>query len=275
MYLLLASRFLIFVWVLISLPATAEWFNAEGRHSYSRSISLEKCFSEAFLAAKKNAMSKAKLEKMSSSLLEICSETTENTNCELHQQTLNYYDGGFVAETKKISENRVGQGINEECVVTIEADVHRFKSQPDANFALDAEIDGSRRKRHGERVSISGSTNLNANIMLLGWYPQTDGDYFLKIIPNEFEDKFDELNGISGSFSMPSIKANKSYAITAEFPDEVKRDEVIEVLIVLATKKRFTLLPKESAENFYKRLDALGRENWKMQKLGYSILKEN
>ena len=51
-------------------------------------------------------------------------------------------------------------------------------------------------------------------------------------------------------------------------------DEVSEVLIVLATKKRFTLLEKESAEEFHKRLNDFGRENWKMQKLGYSILRD-
>ena len=64
----------------------------------------------------------------------------------------------------------------------------------------------------------------------------------------------------------------KLYEITAQFPDGVELDEV-EILIVLATKKRFDLLEKESGR-FHKRLDVLGRENWKMQKLGYSILKE-
>ncbi len=275
MSLLLVNRFLVFVCVLISSPAAAELYNAEGRHPYSRSISEEACFSAAFLAAKKDAMSKAGLERLASSQMEICSDTVDNTNCELHQQTLSYYDDGFIAGTEKISENREGVGYDEECVVRIRADVEKFKSKPDANFALRAEIDGSRRKRHGERVSISGETNLNSNIQLLGWYPHSDGDYFAKIIPNSYENKFNDLNGVVGNFSLPSGNASKLYEITAQFPDGVELDEVSEVLIVLATKKRFTLLEKESAEEFHKRLNNFGRENWKMQKLGYSILKDN
>ena len=267
------SKFQIFICILISLPASAAWFNAEGRQPYSRSISEAACFSAAFLAAKKDAMSKAGLERLASSQMEICSDTVENTICELHQQTLSYYDDGFIAGTEKISESREGKGYDEECVVRIKADVREFNSQPDANFALRAEIEGSRRKRHGERVSISGETNLTSDIKLLGWYPHSYGDYFSTIIPNIFENKFNDLNGIVGDFSLPSDNASKLYEITAQFPDGVELDEVTEVLIVLATKKRFDLLEKESAEEFHKRLDVLGRENWKMQKLGYSILK--
>ena len=275
MSLSLVNRFLVFVCALLSSPAGADWLKAEGRSPYSRSISEEACFSAAFLAAKKDAMSKAGLERLASSQLEICSDTVENTNCELHQQTLSYYDDGFIAGTEKISENREGDGYNEECVVRINADVQKFKSQPDANFALRAEIDGSRRKRNGESVSISGETNLKSDIQLLGWYPHSDGDYFSTIIPNIFENKFNELNGIVGNFSLPSVSGGKLYEINAQFPDGVEQDEVSEVLIVLATKKRFTLLEKESAEEFHKRLNDFGRENWKMQKLGYSILKDD
>ena len=213
MSLSLVSRLLAFGCNLISLSAHAEWFNAEGRHSYSRSISEETCFSAAFLAAKKDAMSKAGLERLSSSQLEICSESAENTNCKLHQQTLSYYDDGFIAGTEKIAESREGEGYNEECVVRINADVQKFNSQSDANFALRAEIDGSRRKRHGESVSISGETNVSSNIQLLGWYPHSDGDYFSKIIPNIFEIRFDELNRVLGKFSLPSAEAGKLYQI--------------------------------------------------------------
>ena len=98
--------------------------------------------------------------------------------------------------------------------------------------------------------------------------------YLTRIDVNKFENKFNDLSGIVGDFSLPSGNASKLYEITAQFPDGVELDEVTEVLIVLATKKRFGLLEKESAEEFYKRLDVLGRENWKMQKLGYSILKD-
>ena len=115
----------------------------------------------------------------------------------------------LLPEQKKLL-SREGEGY-EECVVLINADVQKFNSQSDANFALRAEIDGSRRKRHGESVSISGETNVSSNIQLLGWYPHSDGDYFSKIIPNIFEIKFDELNRVLGKFSLPSAEAGKLY----------------------------------------------------------------
>ncbi len=42
----------------------------------------------------------------------------------------------------------------------------------------------------------------------------------------------------------------------------------------IAVKSRFETLESESFENFYKRLDELGRENWRLEKIGYTILSE-
>ena len=72
------------------------WITAKGSHPYQTNISLDSCFTEALLDAKRNAMSKAGLERLSTNQLEICAETAESANCDLHQETLNYFDGGFI-----------------------------------------------------------------------------------------------------------------------------------------------------------------------------------
>ena len=51
------------------------------------------------------------------------------------------------------------------------------------------------------------------------------------------------------------------------------RPAINEWLFLLATKTNFELLESESAESFYKRLDELGRENWRLLQIGYTILK--
>ena len=47
-----------------------------------------------------------------------------------------------------------------------------------------------------------------------------------------------------------------------------------EWLFLLATKSKFEALDLESPENFHKRLDELGRENWRLAQIGYTILAE-
>ena len=76
------------------------WITAKGSHPYQTNISLDNCFTEALLDAKRNAMSKAGLERLSTNQLEICAETAESANCDLHQETLNYFDGGYIRETQ-------------------------------------------------------------------------------------------------------------------------------------------------------------------------------
>ena len=72
---------------------------------------------------------------------------------------------------------------------------------------------------------------------------------------------------------MPS--KGKKYKLAARFPESLKRDEIIEYFFVLATKKRFKTMSSESVESFRARLDELGRSNWRLKPLGYSILKKD
>ena len=45
-------------------------------------------------------------------------------------------------------------------------------------------------------------------------------------------------------------------------------------MILLVTKKRFDLLERSKTSDFYKRLDELGRENWRKIELGYTIYRK-
>ena len=60
----------------------------------------------------------------------------------------------------------------------------------------------------------------------------------------------------------------------AEFPKDQNGKAVNEWLFLLATKSKFEALDSESSENFHKRLDELGRENWRLAQMGYTILAE-
>lgn len=259
--------------MLVSLDAKAGLTQAEGRSALPDNISKDECYSNALLEAKKQAMSKNLLENMSVETTEICFDTEDKTTCELHHQILNNYEKSYLSNTKVTSKTFSGTGLSSECIIKIETEVHKFASKPDPNFALMAKIDGPKRKRNDDPIVVSGDTNVTAQIALLGWYPNSDSDYVTLIIPNEYEDR-ETYQEVYGKFSMPSKDPKKEYVLDAKFPNQIEKDEVSETLIVLATKKKFKLIEKESTESFYQRLDELGRNNWKIQKLSYWIFRE-
>ena len=53
------------------------------------------------------------------------------------------------------------------------------------------------------------------------------------------------------------------YQITTSFPKKLKKNETQEVLIVIATKKKFDIIKEQKIVDFSKRLNSLGRYNWK------------
>ena len=69
------------------------------------------------------------------------------------------------------------------------------------------------------------------------------------------------------------LKAN-ILCVFAEFPEGQNGKAINEWLFLLATKIKFEALDMETSENFHKRLDELGRENWRSEQIGYTILSE-
>ena len=66
----------------------------------------------------------------------------------------------------------------------------------------------------------------------------------------------------------------RKYSLKAIFPDNYNKSSISEFLILLVTKKSFKLIEKEPSKSFYKRLDELGRQNWRIKNIGYTILRD-
>ena len=75
-------------------------------------------------------------------------------------------------------------------------------------------------------------------------------------------------------FNIPSKENSDKYALSIGFPEELKKDETQEFIIVLATKKKFAILNNIKVSELLTRLDDLGKANWYMQKIGYSVLRK-
>ena len=257
--------------IAFAIPSTAiadgkTWVSGYGSVALTNDQTLSQCKAAALQAAKTHIFSKAGLEKFSSQQMEICSDTVEATHCELHQQTLNYYEGAYIAGTRNVQVSNSAT----ECTASLEAEVKIYGSQHDPSFGLEATINGSKIKRNGELVKVVGQVNKEAYLALYVWSPSSSGDQYQLIFPNRFDPK----NKINGQFQIPSSKKSKAYSFFAEFPEGQNGKAVNEWLFLLATKSKFETLDSESSQNFHKRLDELGRKNWRLARIGYTILAE-
>ena len=251
--------------------ALAEWVSSEGRFVLTRDVSIGECFGEAMLAAKRSAMSKFGLERLSSTTRDYCVDAGSQTNCELHQQTLNYFDGGYIAAVRNSSERRENVGSNEEeCVVSLEADVRKFIGSPDPNLIVRAEVTGSKRKLDGELFKVEGEATPGSFIYVFGFYPTVAGDKYYLIAPNNVDNEIKS----NGTFQIPTKQNEKRYLLEAQFPGAIKKDEVTEYLIVLALKDKLQMFEEQTSEDFHRRLYDIGRQNWQKTEVGYSILKK-
>ena len=256
-----------FLVCLTPLNVNAEtWVSGYGSVALTGEQTLSQCLAAALQMAKTDAFSKVGRETFSSQQIEICSDTADIVNCELHQQTLNNYDGAYIAEIR----NENVDNTKSECIASLEADVRVYKSKHDPDFGLEATIEGSKNKRNGEVIEVFGEVSKTAYLSLYIWSPSSSGNQIKLIFPNQFDKK----NLVDGKFQIPSTDNSRAYQFYAQFPQDQNSSAISEVLFLLATKSKFKTLGSESFENFYRRLDELGRENWRLEKIGYTILSE-
>ena len=234
---------------------------------YPVNISQQEACETAKINAQKQAMSKAGLEKGRFADLEICTDDEAGATCSLIQESQSYYEGGYITSTDIIRQNIENIGYERQCVIHAKIKVERFKGTPDPNFALSAEL-SKKKLIANETFFLIGETSKKAYIYLLGYLPQTDELY--TIIPNRFE----TVTLSDGEFVLPSKNSRAKYALEALIPKNYEDDQVSEVLLLLATIDEFSLLNKESAPNFYRRLNELGRDRWRKVHLGYTIFRE-
>ena len=83
-----------------------------------------------------------------------------------------------------------------------------------------------------------------------------------------------KIKFLKKKIQIPRQSSMNKYQIKTSFPKKLKKNETQEVLIVIATKKKFDIIKEQKIVDFRKRLNSLGRYNWKRIILGYTILKD-
>ena len=248
-------------------------------------LSREEGCRNAIEKAKLQAMTNAGLESITFKQFETCSSSDDKTECNLFQDTISKFEGGYISQFDVVSK----EPPNEEnvCRVTIDIEVKKYTDTHDFNFIFEASLDKGSTVRQNEDFNVKLEVNQPSYIHVIGWYPNLDTENFYL------------LND--------SMKAEgkKEYLLPmqAYFPDVLNKNETHEILILVASKKPFTflgdfvdnkqsrttlseqssvdkyvttlrdMLPYQNKELFHQRLDDLGRKEWRMVQLAYRIVK--
>ena len=282
LYLLLVSSTLFFITFIQSITY-AEIVNGSGMSYWDDRTSKQEACGNALNEAKNDALRKLGLESLKSNQVETCSDTGDKVNCQLYQTTFNNISGGYIKDFEIISKGRSKEN-QKFCEVKIIADAIKFKGSHDPKFVVDASV-GSYKKLgndkyrfveknniyfEGENLVIKGNLSKKAFIYILAWYPSIDEQNYYRLFPNKFE-KETLFNNL---FFIPTKEAYKNYALDITFPKNFKKRESQEYIIILATKEEFAILEKTKVSELLLRLDELGKFNWYMKNIGYSIIKE-
>ena len=268
LYLLLVSNALFF-FSITCFANTAQSTEGKGMSYWDDRTSKKEACDKAELEAKNDVLRKLGLESLQSNQIEACTDSGDKANCELYQSTFNTISGGYI-KTFKILEKGRGGNDNKFCVVKIVADAVKFEGKHDPDFIINANIGDRRRFFEGSNLVIDAELSKEAFVNVLGWYPDIDKDNYYKLYPNQFE----KDNLLEYKFNIPTRANSNKYKLNIGFPEELKKDETQEFIIVLATKRKFAILNQIKLSELLTRLDDEGKSNWYMQKIGYSVLRK-
>ena len=269
LYLLLVSSFLLFSTFNTNI-SFSEPLRGEGMSSWDIKTSEKEACDKAEILAKNNVLAKLGLEKMKSNQIEACTDSGDSVNCEMYQNTFNTISGGYIKNFEVLNKDKIYIKNNKFCVVKIIADAFKFKGKHDPKFIINADIGDNRRFFEQNHLVISAELSEKAYVNVLGWYPDTDKENYIRLYPNQFE----KDNLLQDNFNIPSKENSHKYQLAIQFSSELKKDETQEFIIVLATKRKFAILNKIKISELLTRLDDEGKTSWYMQKIGYSVLRK-
>ena len=270
-YLLLVSSIsiLLIFFSVTSFADVAQSRKGKGMSYWDDRTSKKEACDKAELEAKNDVLRKLGLESLRSNQIEACTDSGDKANCELYQSTFNTISGGFIKNFEVLEKGRGGKD-NKFCVVKLIAEAIKFEGKHDSDFVVNADIGNSRRFFEGENLVINAQLSKKAYVNVLGWYPDIDKENYIRLYPN----LYDKENLLQNAFNIPSKENSNKYSLSIGFPEELKKDETQEFIIVLATKKKFAILNMIKVSELLTRLDDLGKANWYMQKIGYSVLRK-
>jgi len=250
--------------------AAEKWNGAiTAQYPISFEMSPREACENAEEQAKLDAMSLAGCETLSFRQFETCESSDDSERCAFFQETFNAYDNCFIAKYDLLDRNTRKLDINQNqvCEVRAEIAVRGFRNNHDPQLIVRVDDTLGRVFRPGEEVVVSGQLSQAAYINVLGWYPEIDQDHLYRL----HSDQALESPRFKTDFLLPPATQIERW--WAALADDYQRNESNEFLIVLVSKTPFKVVEKESRSDFFRRLDEFGRENWRIARYSYRIVK--
>ena len=256
-----------------STAARADWVKAAGEYRFSPEISEAEACHAAEERAKEDAVRQMTGERLSSEQMMRCTDESGKTACALNSSVWTMLDGDVRAvRNLQTSVAPDVEGFHK-CSVSMEADVVVPVGKPDPTFDIGVTPNASV-YRDGERMRIGLSPTKPMAVAIFQWLPYAKGvDQVARIFPN----KFDTDHRIKGTTIVPTDPASQHYAMQVEFPEGMPEDRKIldEYLMVVATRDPIEFLPAYTFDDFHTRLLELSRDDSRIVRKAYNIVRGN
>ena len=225
----------ILIFLIFTFPLKAEIIIQTGKHSHlGKNYTKEESCKIAEEKAKNKAIIESIGETATSETFSSCSQIDGEYSCERNKFSLLELNGDLT-ESKILKTNYDKETGSEIlfCEVTIKANVEPVKKNLDPNFQFDINLN-QKIFRSGEILEIKINTSKEMFMAIFQWLPYGGNKYNVvtKIFPNKDYNK--NINDL--------IEGKLNLKYETYFPDEIKKDKVIEHLIFVASEKKINWL---------------------------------
>ncbi len=256
---------------MFALDAKAEWVSAEDTYNFGPEISQTEACKKAERRAKEKALKSIAGEKISSEDNMVCSEMKDAADCSLNRFTWSTIDGLIKGTRNRLETSGDGIGEYKQCTVTLEVDIGVAEGDPDPSFDLQVELN-QRTFRNGEPLKINLSPIQPMYINIFQYLPYLDTKkQVARIFPNPYDKK--QLFQTKGT--VPTHEGSQQYDMTVGFPKGLGsgKDLVDEYLMVLGTRKPVNFRGEYSLEEFNARLLEIPRQNRRIVRRAYNVVR--
>jgi hypothetical protein len=267
-----AVFFALFVLVMPSMDANAEWVASEDTYSFGPEMSEAEACKKAERRAKEKALKSVSGEQISSEDNMVCSEMRDVADCSLNRFTWSIIDGLIKNTRNKKEFTGPGIGKYKQCKVSLEVDIGVAEGKADPSFDLRVELN-RRTFRNGETLEIKLQPTQAMNINVFQYLPYMDPEkQVTRIFPNAFDKK--QLFKKPGT--VPTREGRQQYGLMVGFPEDVKKSKklVDEYLMVLGTKKPFKFREEYSLQDFNARLLEIPRQDRRIVRRAYNVVRQ-
>ena len=245
------------------LPETVSaWTVGQGSYIIHEQITEAQACHKAENKAKLNAIQTFSGEFISSDTTMTCSETGGNADCPAQTFTWSKLNGLIISVRNKSTLKVTNLKEQRVCKVNLEAKVSMQSSNPDANFDMSVNLQPSV-LREGEPIKIGIEPTQKMHIYI---YAEETKGKLIRIFPNPF----DKENEISNRITLPGTPA---YSIRATYDDTMSGSGSQEVVHILGSKNKLSLLSNYTLEDFNLKMIEIPNNQKRYIRKGYRVVK--